>query len=58
MEQLTLKKIHPYEPIDLLIDSCGMEHPRLEGNYCINSDNHEDEHEDLAGNQWLGVNYA
>lgn len=36
---------------------CGEEHPRLEGNYCVNQMDHEDEHEDLAGNQWTGRNY-
>lgn len=37
---------------------CGMEHPRLEGNLCINELNHKDpKHEDADGNVWTGQDW-
>jgi hypothetical protein len=36
---------------------CGMEHPKLEGNYCIHTMYHAESHEDLDGNEWFGNNY-
>lgn len=35
--------------------SCGVEHPRREGNYCYLEENHLPEtHQDLDGNEWMG----
>ncbi len=53
-------KLEPYENdwFPLLDDGdpeCGIEHPRLEGNYCIKDYGHDDLHEDLAGNEWYGT---
>jgi len=36
---------------------CGIEHPRLEGNLCVNSLNHNEHHEDAAGNIWTGQDW-
>jgi len=36
---------------------CEEEHPGLAGNYCNKLYDHIDEHEDLAGNRWLGRSY-
>lgn len=35
---------------------CGELHPRLD-NECIKSIDHIDEHEDLAGNTWIGKSW-
>jgi hypothetical protein len=54
-----LLPIHPVH-LTLLDDcehsevECGIEHPNLEGNYCVLNYDHKDLHEDLAGNNWYG----
>lgn len=49
------------EATQVLLDDaepeCGMEHPRLVGNYCVSEMNHPMPHIDLEDNEWIGNNY-
>ena len=36
------------------LPDCGLEHPKLAGNYCILVYDHLEMHEDAAGNRWYG----
>lgn len=37
--------------------TCDIEHPRLEGNLCVNDLDHTDPHEDADGNVWSGQDW-
>jgi hypothetical protein len=48
----------PQALLDDAEPECGMEHPRLAGNYCVLDMNHKDAHVDGADNEWIGGDYS
>lgn len=58
---LTKVEMLTQEATQVLLDDaepeCGMEHPRLVGNYCVSEMNHPMPHIDLEDNEWIGNNY-
>jgi hypothetical protein len=59
MTHMTLDKLLHPDPLldDYDYTECGMEHPRLEGNLCINELDHKGTHEDADGNAWTGQDW-
>ncbi len=49
---------NPQVLLDDAVIECGMEHPRLDGNYCVlDMDHKENAHVDGDDNEWIGNNY-
>lgn len=58
MTHVTLDALlHPDPLLDDDTIDCGIEHPRLDGNLCINDVDHKNPHEDADGNVWTGQDW-
>lgn len=57
-EMVTMELMDMLEPVEV---ACGLEHPGLPGNYCVEPEDHwayvngRTSHSDADGNEWRGM---